>query len=151
MPDRLEPPFQVRIVKFNWVELFTLWRLIDSMQVLPHALLTKLGKSKPNTLYTSPCTMPRVASCGILAASIVRDTPKEENRCGIRTVFSGWHLCIAQGSSQRGLNSTRGPSLPPIPFPRLKHKQIHCIKVRPVANVVETSGKDKWTRHSLAI
>ncbi len=49
---------------------------------------------------------------------------------------------LRQCSSQRGLNSIRGPSLPPIPFPRLKHKQIHCIKARPVASVVETSGMD---------
>jgi hypothetical protein len=47
------------------------------MQVLPRALLTKLGKSKPNMLYTA--LTPRVASRGILAASIVGETPKKEN------------------------------------------------------------------------
>jgi hypothetical protein len=44
------------------------------MQVLLRALLTKLGKSKPNMLYTA--LTPRVASRGILAASIVGETPK---------------------------------------------------------------------------
>jgi hypothetical protein len=48
---------------------------MDSMQVLPRALLTKLGKSKPNMLYTA--LTPRVASRGILAASIVGETPKK--------------------------------------------------------------------------
>jgi len=143
VPCRLEPSFPVRIVKFNWVELFTLWRLIDSMQVLPHALLTKLGKSKPNTLYTAPrLVSPRVVfllhpSLGIYLKKRI-DVGSEPFSFN----FIGWHLCIAQGSSQRGLNSTRGPSLPLIPIPRLKHKQIHCMKVRPVANVVETSGMD---------
>ena len=66
----------VGLVKFNWVELFTLRRLMNSMQVLPRALLTKLGKSKPNMLYTA--LTPRVASRNILAASIVGETPKKE-------------------------------------------------------------------------
>ncbi len=61
------------LVKFNWVELFTLRRLMDSMQILPRTLLTKLGKSKPNMLYTA--LRSRVASRGILAASIVGETP----------------------------------------------------------------------------
>ncbi len=63
-------------VKINWVELFTLRRLMDSMEILPHALLTKRGKSKPHMLYTAHT--PRVASCGIHAASIVGEIPKEE-------------------------------------------------------------------------
>jgi hypothetical protein len=49
---------------------------MDSMQILPRTLLTKLGKSKPNMLYTA--LRSRVASRGILAASIVGETPKEE-------------------------------------------------------------------------
>jgi hypothetical protein len=59
------------------VELFTLRRLMDSMQVLPRTLLTKLGKSKPNMLYTA--LRSRVASRGILAASIMGETPEKEN------------------------------------------------------------------------
>jgi hypothetical protein len=70
-------PLPVGLVKFNWVELFTLRRLMDSMQILPRTLLTKLGKSKPNMLYTA--LRSRVASRGILAASIVGETPKKEN------------------------------------------------------------------------
>jgi hypothetical protein len=66
----------VGLVKFNWVELFTLRRLMNSMQILPRTLLTKLGKSKPNMLYTA--LKSRVASRGILAASIVGETPKKE-------------------------------------------------------------------------
>jgi hypothetical protein len=50
---------------------------MDSMQILPRTLLTKLGKSKPNMLYTA--LRSRVASRGILAASIVGETPKKEN------------------------------------------------------------------------
>jgi hypothetical protein len=63
----------VGLVKFNWVELFTLRRLMDSMQILPRTLLTKLSKSKPNMLYKA--LRSRVASRGILAESIVGETP----------------------------------------------------------------------------
>jgi hypothetical protein len=51
---------------------------MDSMQILPRALLTKLGKSKSNMLYTA--LRPRVASRGILAASIVGETPKKKRK-----------------------------------------------------------------------
>jgi hypothetical protein len=122
VPCRLEPPFPVRIVKFNWVELFTLWRLIDSMQVLPRALLTKLRQVQ--TKYAVHSTTPRVVfllhpSLGIhLKKRIdVGSEPFSFN-------FSGCHLCTAQGSSQRGLNSIRDPSSPhpPTPPPSLRLK-----------------------------
>ncbi len=46
-------PFPVELVKFNWVELFTLWQLMDWHANLAERSSHEARKSKPNSQWTA--------------------------------------------------------------------------------------------------